>query len=82
MGLSQEIVAYDTHLRSQLETDHFGEWAVVHDKKLVGTYPSVEAAANEAVKKFGRGPYLIRRIGSPPITLPASVLYKFSHDEN
>ena len=82
MSLSQEIATYEKDLRSQLEADHLGEWVVVHNKRLVGTYPSIEAAANEAVKKFGRGPYLIRRIGSPPITLPASVLYRFSHGEN
>lgn len=76
--LSNEINAYE-EMRDFLETDHFGEWVVVFDEKLAGTYGSFEAAAEDAVRKFGRGPYLIRQVGAAPITLPASVLYR-SHD--
>ena len=74
-GLSREIAAYE-RMRDTLETDHLNEWIVVHDEKLVGTYDSFEAAAEDAVRRFGRGPYLIRRVGAPPMTLPASVLYR------
>ena len=76
--LKKEIAAYET-MRSDLETERLGEWVVVHDEKLVGTYESFEAAAEDAVLKFGRGPYLIRQIGAPPLTLPASVLYRPVH---
>ena len=73
--LSMEIAAYE-RMRDTLETDHLNEWIVVHGEKLVGTYDSFEAAAEDAVERFGRGPYLIRRVGAPPVTLPASVLYR------
>lgn len=73
--LSEEIAAYET-MRAELEADCFGKWVVFHDEQLVGTYPEFEAAANEAVRRFGRGPYLIRRVGEPPLNLPASVLYR------
>lgn len=73
--LSEEIAAYD-RMRNILETDHFGKWVVVHDEALVGTYEDFQDAAADAVQRFGRGPYLIRRVGSPPLTLPASVLYR------
>ncbi len=73
--LSKEIAAYEK-MKNQLETDHFGKWVIVYDEKLQGTYLTSEEAAYDAVKRFGRGPYLIRHVGGPPTTLPASVLYR------
>ena len=73
--LSNEIAAYEG-MRDVLEVDHFGEWVVVHNGQLIGTYDDFQAAAQEAVLRFGRGPYLIRQVGASPMKLPASVLYK------
>ena len=73
--LKKEIAAYEC-MRDDLEAEHNGEWVVVHDEQLVGTYGSFELAADEAVKRFGEGPYLIREIGAAPLVLPASVLYR------
>lgn len=72
--LSKEIAAYEG-MRGKLETDHFGKWVIVHGEALVGLYDTFEEAAEYAVERFGRGPYLIREVGAAPITLPASVLY-------
>lgn len=72
--LQEEISAYDA-MRAALETKFLGKWALVHDRTLIGTYETFEAVAEDAVQRFGRGPYLIRQIGAPPLTLPASVLY-------
>ena len=72
--LSEEIAAYE-RMQDTLEADHFGEWVVVHDGELFGAYSDFEDAAVDAVRNFGRGPYLIRRVGEGPITLPASLLY-------
>ena len=46
---------------------------IVRDGELVGLFDTFEEAAPCAVEKFGRGPYLIRRVGAPPVTLPASI---------
>lgn len=73
--LSQEIAAYD-RMRNVLEVDHFGKWVVVHDEELVDTYEDFEDAAEDAIRRFGRGPYLIRRVGEGPVRLPASALYR------
>ena len=73
--LTKEIAAYE-RMRNELETDHLGKWALVHDEGLVGLYATFEEAAAEAVRQFGRGPYLIREIGAAPATLSASVLYR------
>lgn len=73
--LSREIAAYEG-MRDWLETDYFGKWVVVHDEELVGTYETFSDAADVAVRRFGRGPYLIRRVGAGPLRLPASALYR------
>ncbi len=72
--LSEEIAAYE-RMQDVLEADHFGEWVVVHDGELIGTYANFEEAAVDAVRNFGRGPYLIRQVGEGPVTLPASLLF-------
>jgi hypothetical protein len=76
--LDAEILAYDS-MREKLEAEHMDKWVLVHDRVLIGLYDSFEKAAEDAVKRFGRGPYLIRQIGAPPVTLPASVMYNLRH---
>jgi len=76
--LDQEIAAYEI-MRPDLENRHMGEWVLVSDEKLIGVFSSFDEAAKEAVQRFGRGPYLIRQIGAPPVTMPASVVYHLQH---
>jgi hypothetical protein len=56
-----------------------GKWVLIHNKDLIEIFDSAELAAKEAVRRFGRGPYLIRKVGAAPVTLPASVLYHPIH---
>ncbi|MBI3491027.1 MAG: hypothetical protein HY047_04435 [Acidobacteria bacterium] len=76
--LNDEIAAYE-RMQAKLEAEHMGKWVLVHNGSLIDLYNSFEAAAEDAVKRFGRGPYLIRQIGAPPVTLPASVMYVPQH---
>lgn len=75
MALEAEIRAYEAR-REELEKYYRGKFIVMRDGELVGAYDSIDAAAAEAVRRFGRGPYLIRQVGAPPTTLPASVMYR------
>lgn len=70
--------AYE-QMRDTLEIDHLGKWVIFHGGELIGTYDDFQDAAETAVEKFGRGPYLIKRVGEGPISLPASVLYGHVH---
>ena len=72
--IKSEIAAYEK-LRQDLERDQMGKWVLMHDEQVIGIFDAFEAAAEEAVQKFGRGPYLLRQIGAPPVVLPASVMY-------
>ena len=74
--LDKDLAAYE-QMRNDLEAHKMGKWVLMHNQALVGIYDSFQDAAKEAVSKFGRGPYLIRQVGAPPITLPASVMYRF-----
>jgi hypothetical protein len=70
--LDNEIKTFEAQ-KGDLERHHYGKYVVIKDNKVVGVWDSLDSAAREAVRQFGRGPYLIRRIGAPPLTLPASV---------
>lgn len=70
--LRDEIATYET-LRCDLEAQHLGKWALVRDGSLIDVFSEFDAVAAEAVRRFGRGPYLIRQIGTRAVSLPASL---------
>ena len=74
-NLQKDIDAYEK-LKAKLEAENMGKWILIHDAELISIYETFELAAENAVKKFGAGPYLIKQIGAPPVTLPASVMFR------
>ena len=74
-NLEAELAAYG-NMQQELEEKYMGKWVLFYQGKLVSVYASFDDAANEAVARFGRGPYLIRQVGAPAITLPASVMFR------
>lgn len=77
--IGKEITFFE-EIRESLEAKHMGKWVLIHNMKLIDVYDSFEKAAESAVHNFGAGPYLIRQVGAPPLTLPASVVYCFNYD--
>ncbi len=73
--LLEEIAEYEDQ-RDCLETELLGKWVIFRDRRLQGSYDDFQDAAASAVERFGRGPYLIRQVGAPPIQLPASLRYR------
>jgi hypothetical protein len=73
--LSKDIEFYESQ-KNELELKHTGKWVLIHNQNIIDFFESFEATAQEAVRLFGNGPYLIRQIGAPPIILPASVMYR------
>lgn len=72
-NLDQEIALYESK-KSEFEKENLGKWVLIHEN-TVYFYDNFENVAQEAVKKFGAGPYLIRQVGASPVVLPASVMY-------
>jgi hypothetical protein len=71
--IQREIDAYDA-MRAELEAHHMGKHVIIKDGRLVGTFDTFDAAAREAVQRFGRTPFLIRQVGAPEsVRIPASV---------
>lgn len=70
--LEVEIAAFEKQ-KAELVERYNGKFVVFHGLEFVGAWDTLDAAADEAVRRFGRGPYLIRQIGAPPLTLPPSV---------
>ena len=70
MGVLQTEISLHETMLSDLERDHYREWVLIRGAEFVGTFASFEEAGSEAVKRFGRGPCLIRKIGAPPLSLP------------
>ena len=79
--LLDEIAAYD-RMRDVLETQHLGKWVVVRDGEIQASCDTFRDAAQDAMRKYGRGPYLIRRVGAAAISLPASLAYSFVNGDN
>ena len=68
--LTQEYAVYETK-REELEAAHFGKYVLIKRDEIVGTFETLDDALRVAVKRFGRGPYLIEEIGLP---VPETVL--------
>ncbi len=79
--LDGEVATYN-RMREDLEANHHLEWVVIHGEELVGIFPDLQVAADTAVRRFGRGPYLIRQVGRVRRTLPAEAVAQwiYVHD--
>jgi hypothetical protein len=74
-NLTIEIAAYEQQ-QAELERLYPGKFVVFKGQDMIGAWDTLNAAAGEAAARFGRGPYLIRQVGAPRPTLPASVLFR------
>ncbi len=76
--LEKEIAVYDRE-RERLEREHRGKFVLIRGASIVGTFDTFEAAADEAVRRFGRGPYLIRHVADEKLGLSPAVLFGLTH---
>ncbi len=68
--LAREYAVFESK-REELEATFPGKFVLVKGEEVIGTYESLDDALRVAVKRFGRGPYLIEEIGLP---VPETVL--------
>ncbi len=74
--LHEEIEAFG-RMKEELLKHHNGKFAVFKGTEFIGAFDSLDNAAKEAIRRFGKGPYLIRQVGgSTEMPLPASVAYR------
>jgi hypothetical protein len=77
-NVRDDMNAYEA-VSAELQAAHLGKWVVFYNRELAGIFESFETAAENAVSRFGKGPYLIRRVGAHSVTLPASVMFGALH---
>jgi hypothetical protein len=78
--LDSEILAFE-RMRPRLEAECMHRWVLIHGGDLINSYDSFDLAADDAVRRFGRGPFLIRQVGAQPDALPVSVVFAWPNAE-
>ena len=67
--LKENIAEYEK-MQALLETEHWGEHVVFYDREFRGAFKEFHQAMRFAYTRWGRGPYLIREVGEPPLMVP------------
>lgn len=62
-------VAYESDYREQLERDHHGKTALMHDGKVVEIYDNPNDAYVTGYERWGLGGFSMKEIGREPIEL-------------
>lgn len=78
--IQTEIEAFE-RMQTSLEAQHRGRWVLIHDGEFIDAFDSFDVAAEDAVRRFGRGPFLIRQVGAQPDVLPVSVVFAWPNAE-
>ena len=78
--LKENIAEYEK-MQARLEADHWGEHVVFYDREFRGAFKEFHQAMRFAYTRWGRGPYLIREVGAPPMRLPPIDRPMWFHDK-
>lgn len=81
--IQTELETY-RRLRDELVEHYLGKYVLIHGTELVDTYDTFNKAASEAVNRFGKQPFLIRRVeeDAEAVPLPASVAFHPVHADH
>lgn len=59
--------AFEARHRAELERDHNGKVALMHDEEVVGIYDDCESAFAAGMARFERGQFSYQEIGAEPV---------------
>ena len=77
--LDENIEAF-VSMSEKLNADYPNKYVLFYDGNFCGSYDNLNNAAEDAIKNFGKGPYLIRQVGAPTeMPMPASIAYRPYH---
>lgn len=77
--IQHEIQAFEG-MRAELERHHKGKHVIIKNGQLIGAFDTFDAAARDAIHKFGDETFLIRQVGAPEtMRIPASVAWRPVH---
>ena len=72
-GLLQKESTFFERNREELLLKYPNRVLLIHGDKVEGNFPTASDAITEGVRKFGSGPFLVRRSGEdePVVSIPA-----------
>ena len=59
--LEKERQYFSEHL-AELTSRHLGQFVVIKDAELIGTFNTIEEALAEGARRFGLKPFLVRQV--------------------
>lgn len=71
--LDENIEAYERR-RDEMEARYRDQWVVFVDREFVEAFDDFQEAAMMAIRRWGKGPYLIRLVGEEPRVIPMSLI--------
>ena len=71
--LKTETAYYDEHAEELLLT-YPNRYLLIHGDQLIGDYERHSEAVGEGVRRYGRGPFLVRRSGDKQLVFTAPAL--------
>ena len=71
--LDENIEAYERR-RDEMEAKYRDQWVVFVDGEFVDAFDDFQEAAMMAIRRWGKGPYLIRLVGEEPRVIPMSLI--------
>ena len=70
-------------MKDELTKHHYSKFVLIYDGEYIDSFDTFNNAAQEAVTRFGEGPYLIRQVGMPDtMSIPASIAYQPYYDNS
>jgi hypothetical protein len=61
MALEKELALF-AKLKPELLKNHAGKFVLIREEEFIGAYDSAENAYAEGVKRFGREPFLVKKV--------------------
>ena len=59
--LEKELVYFDK-IKDELLQKYEGKFALIHGEEFVGAFDSPDNAYQEGIKRFGKEPFLVKRV--------------------
>ena len=61
MALEQELATFEGQ-KAELLTNHAGKFALIKGDEFIAAFDTPDNAYREGIKRFGREPFLVKRI--------------------
>jgi hypothetical protein len=65
MALETELETFN-RMKEDLLKNHAGKFSLIYKDDFIGAFDTAENAYDAGVEKFGREPFLVKRISSEP----------------